>query len=130
MALAKTGVSTTGRTQPATGVWFVAEATALLATEPHTATAEAFEPKMLSATIGLSAGAPVILSAAATVGLICAGEAIAVDAEASGALADNAIATPSAIIFRETAPSIITLLIEERALDEKIHHVKVRYGDS
>ena len=66
----------------------------------------------------------------ATIGLICDGAAAAVDADANDGPAQSATAAQKAVNLPDTPPSMVTLLIEERALDEKIHHVKVRYGDS
>ena len=48
------GVSTTGRTQPPFGAWAARESAALETAAPHNAAAEACDPKMLNATIGLT----------------------------------------------------------------------------
>jgi len=84
--------------QPPAGAWAVAaEAAALVAAEPHSAAAEACEPKMLSATIGL----------------ICEGAAEAVELAAKVGLAHIATATPITVIFLDTPPSIVQLPHQE-----------------
>lgn len=93
--------SITGSTHPPAGAWAVAAALAATVVDdvPHKAVAEACEPKMLSATIGL---------------IVRAGAATA-EADASAGVVVSASATPTEIIFLDTPPSIFTLPIQERS---------------
>ena len=82
------GASTTGRTHPPAGACAVAAAlAAVIADEPHRAAAEACDPKMLSATIGLIEGT-------------------GADAEANAGLAQSATATQKAVNLRGKLPAI------------------------
>jgi len=86
------GASTTGRTHPPAGACAVAAAlAAVVAAEPHKAVAEACEPNMLSATIGL----------------IGRGKADAEDADASAGLASNVTATLNVVTILKTLTNIM-----------------------
>lgn len=86
------GASATGRTHPPAGACAVAAALAAVTVtdEPHKAAAEACDPNMLSATIGL---------------IVRAG-ADAATAEASAGLAQIETATPNEVKFLQIPPSI------------------------
>ena len=96
------GASTNGRTHPPAGAWAAAAALAatVVADAPHNAVAEACEPKMLSAIIGL---------------IVRAG-AVAAEADASAGLATSATATTKDVNFMDTPPSIDTLPNPKRGL--------------
>lgn len=94
------GASTTGSTQPPAGAWAVVAAlAAVVADEPHNAVAEACDPKMLSATIGL------IVRAWADVA----------EADANAGLAQSATATPNVVTVLITPLNIKSLPIEKRS---------------